>query len=356
MEKLNLTPTINLQRADKNGKHAIRIRSTVKRKVTYYPTKISVFEYQFVNKEVVKHPNKVLLNASIRKKMAEIEKGVLEGALRISHKEIDFLKFCEAKIKQQKVRDSIGTWKHKNSYLNKFKEFRSSLNFKEITPGLMMEYESFCKKKGNAHNTIWSSVKFVREMVNEVLKDEKPGSNPLENYKPPQYINPVRNYLVDTEIDKIERLASESKSDKLVKVANWFLFSCYCGLRYEDVRTFDKSSIIDGRLILRTGKSKTDVSIKIHPRLKNILERISYEVMSNQKINDYLKIIAERCEIEKNLTYHVARHTFAVYFLDHGGSIETLSKLLGHKKLTTTQIYGKITNVRIDKEVEAVWG
>jgi integrase len=193
-------------------------------------------------------------------------------------------------------------------------------------------------------------------MINAALNDGAIKGNPLKGYKSPAYVDPVRDYLTDEELNKIENFAEKSKSEKLVKVANWFLFSCYSGLRYEDVRTFNKKSIINDRIILRTEKSKTDVSIKIHPKLKNVLENISSEVISNQKMNDFLKVIAETCQIQKNLTFHLARHTFAVYFLNHGGSMETLSKLLGHSSLRTTSIYGKITDIRIDSEMDKVWG
>jgi integrase len=169
-------------------------------------------------------------------------------------------------------------------------------------------------------------------------------------------VNPERGYLTDEEIEKIEKFASKSKREVLIKVANWFLFGCYTGLRYADVRNFDKKKIVGDRIILRTEKKKKDVSIKLHPKLKSVLDKIDPYVFTNQKMNEYLKIIAEHCEIEKNLTFHLARHTFAVYFLNHGGSMETLSKLLGHSSLKTTSIYGRITDIRIDSEMDKVWG
>jgi len=355
MEKLNLTPTINLQRADKEGKHAIRIRSTIKRKVKYHGTGISVLKNQFKNKEIVSHPNKNLLNASIRSMMAEIEKDFLEGSLNIKPDK-DFYQFCEAKIKQQKSKDSSGTWRHKKAYLSKLKQFKPRLRFSEINPSFMLDFENYCRKIGNKPTTVWSSIKFIRTMVNAGLDDGVITGNPLKKFKGQSYINPERSFLTEEEIDRIEQFAVSSKREVLVKVANWFLFGCYTALRYSDVRNFDHSKIVGERIILRTEKAKTDVSIKIHPKLKAILMRIEPDVFTNQKVNEYLKIIAENCGIEKNLTFHSSRHSFAVYFLNHGGSMETLSKLLGHSSLRTTSIYGKITNLRIDDEVDKVWG
>ena len=228
-------------------------------------------------------------------------------------------------------------------------------NFSDITPALLMEYEKYCKSLGNSGNTIWGSVKFVKQMINAALNDNIIQTNPLRGYKAPQYVGPERDYLTDKELEQIEKFSRQSTSEKLVKVSEWFLFSCYTGLRYGDVKNFDKSKIVGDRIILRTGKKKKDVTIKLHPKLSEILLRIKPGVYSNQKMNDYLKIIAERCDINKALSYHLARHSFAVYFLNHGGRMETLSKILGHSNLRTTQIYGKITDITQDEEMDKVW-
>lgn len=354
MDKLNLTPTINLQRSDKDGKHAIRIRSTVKRKVSYYSTGISVLENQFRNKEIVNHPNKNLLNASIRSKMNEIEKGVLEGSLNIKT-DANFYQFCENKIEQQKSQDSLGTYRHKLAYLTKLKKFKSRLQFSEINPSFMLDYENFCREKGNKPTTVWSSIKFIRTMVNAGLNDGVITGNPLRKFKGQSYVNPERSFLTDEEIERIEKFAATSKRETLVKVANWFLFGCYTGLRYADVKNFDKSKIVGERIILRTEKKKTDVSIKLHEKLRSVLDKIEPGVFTNQKMNEYLKIIAEKCEIDKSVTCHTSRHSFAVYWLTKGGSIESLSKILGHSSIKTTQIYGKVIDLKIDTEMDKVW-
>lgn len=358
MVKLNLTATINLQRPDKKGLYPVRIRQTVKRKVSYHSTGIMILEDQFESGIIVKHPNKVSLNAVIRNKIVEIEKNFIEGkVLKInSGFSPAFDAFCKAKIKQQKSRDSHGTWKHKNSYLKKVNTFRPSLRFNEITPSFMLDFENYCRGLGNKPTTVWSSIKFITTMINAAIDDKVITDNPKQGYKTEAYKNPERQFLTEEEIERIEKFASTSKNETLVKVANWFLFGCYSGLRYADVKNFSKKKVMNGRLILRTGKSLADVSIKLHPKLKAIIEKISPRVFTNQKLNEYLKIVAEKCDIEKNITFHTSRHTNAVYFLNHGGSMETLSKILGHSKIATTSIYGKITNLRIDKEIDKAWG
>lgn len=356
MDKLNLCAVLNLQRKDKKGRCAIRLRSTVKRKVSYYATGISVLPEQFENGEIIRHPNKVQLNTEIRDLMHEFERNILEGKFTGKIKGQDFFTFSTKKIEQTKSKDSHGTWKHKKSYLKKLKEFAPDLHFPQITPSFMLDYENYCRSKGNKDTTVWSAVKFIKTMVNAARNDNVITVNPMRGYKAAAYVNPVRSYLTDHEIELIEKFANENTNPTLVKVANWFLFACYSGLRYDDIKNFDKRNIVDGRIILRTGKFKVDVSIKIHPKLLAILEKIQPKVFTNQKMNDYLKLIGIESKIDKNITMHVARHTFSVYFLNHGGSIETLSKILGHSSTKVTSIYGKITNIRIDSEIEKVWG
>lgn len=354
MDKLNLKIVLNKQRADRDGKYPVRIRTCVKRKVKYYNTGVSVSEDHFLKGQIIKHVNRDYLNAAIKKKVHQIETDHLEGHLNIK-KTIDFFEYSTKKIEQQKKKLAPGTYRHKLAYLEKVRLFKPKLFFSQITPAFLSEYEDHCRGKGNKPTTVWSSIKFIKTMVNAALNDGIIKDNPMKGYKMPTYTNPQREYLTDKEIKEIEKFAEETQSEKLKKVANWFLFSIYTGLRYDDIRTFDKKKIVGDRIILRTGKSKSDVSIKIHPKLKTILDKISPNVLPNQKVNDYLKLIAEACEINKPLSFHIARHSFSVYFLNHGGSMEALSKLLGHTNLSTTQIYGKITNLRLDAEIDKVF-
>lgn len=350
---LNLTPTINLQRPNLKGFCPVRIRSTVKRKVTFYPTGINVLPEQWENKEVIKHPNKILLNRAIRDKIIEIE-NTYEQTTPVK-KIHDFYAHCETKIAQQKSRDSHGTWKHKKSYLNKVRKFKPHLQFAHITPSFMLDFENYCRAQGNKPTTVWSSIKFLKTMVNAARNDGVVTGNPMRGYKAEPYVNPVREYLTDNEIESIEKFSSQTTNPTLKKVADWFLFGCYSSLRYADIKNFDKKKVVDGRIILRTEKFKTDVSIKVHPKLSNVLDRICPNVFANQKMNDYLKIIAVKCDIDKVLTFHCSRHTFAVYWLNHGGDMDTLSKILGHTTTRVTQIYGRITNLRIDAAIDKVF-
>lgn len=135
-----------------------------------------------------------------------------------------------------------------------------------------------------------------------------------------------------------------------------FLFGVYSGLRYSDLTKFDKTkNVQNGNIVMQTQKSKTVISIKIHSKLLEAVNRINGPLSTNQDYNRSLKAVALACNIDKPLTSHIARHTFAVMWLNRGGSMDVLSRLLDHNKLETTQIYGKITSSRVDNEVMNVF-
>ena len=145
-----------------------------------------------------------------------------------------------------------------------------------------------------------------------------------------------------------------------------FVFACYTGLSYIDVKNLTKDNIvrgIDGSNWIYTSRQKTDqpVKIPILDTAQYIIEKYKEEmkseehllpVYSNQKINEYLKKIATKTKIHKNMSFHCARHTFATTItLSNGVPIETVSKLLGHSKLSTTQIYARVLESRISDDI-----
>ncbi len=149
-----------------------------------------------------------------------------------------------------------------------------------------------------------------------------------------------------------------------------FIFACFTGLAYIDVRNLTKENIrtsFDGKPWIMTHRHKTQTPVNV-PLLKvpqMLLKK--YEgtlpdgrllpVLSNQKLNSYLKEIADLCGIEKNITFHLARHTFATTMtLAKGVPIETVSKMLGHTNIVTTQIYARITNDKIGRDMQLLAG
>ena len=171
--------------------------------------------------------------------------------------------------------------------------------------------------------------------------------------------------------DELHTIASkEFSTERLSHVRDIFIFSCYTGLAYSDVKKLKRTEIavgVDGEKWIFTKRQKTDTSSRI-PLLPTSLELLNkykdhpqcvngklLPILSNQKMNAYLKEIADTSGINKNLTFHIARHTFATTVtLSNGVPIETVSKMLGHKNLRTTQHYAKILDIKVSEDMKAL--
>jgi site-specific recombinase XerD len=175
--------------------------------------------------------------------------------------------------------------------------------------------------------------------------------------------------LTENELEKITNY--DISIERIRVVRDIFLFSCYTGLAYADVKKLKRTDIVDGidggKWII-SRRQKTDITARIpllQPALDIILKYAFYPqctgtncvlpVLTNQKMNAYLKEIADCCGINKSLTYHIARHTFATTItLSNGVPIETVSKMLGHRNLKTTQHYAKILDNKISHDMQGL--
>ena len=175
-----------------------------------------------------------------------------------------------------------------------------------------------------------------------------------------------REFLTKEEIQLM--LYKKLHAPRLEQVRDIFMFCCYTGLSYSDVKKLTKDNLvkgIDGEMWIKTNRIKTNTpsNIPLLPTALMILDNykdhievingdVLLPVLSNQKSNAYLKEIADLCGIKKNLTTHLARHTFATTItLSNGVPIESVSKMLGHKSLRTTQHYAKILDSKVSDDM-----
>ena len=179
----------------------------------------------------------------------------------------------------------------------------------------------------------------------------------------------VPTFLTKSELHSVAQ--KEFVSERIIQVRDIFLFSCYTGLAYADVKKLKRIEIVtgfDGQQWVSTSRQKTDTASRIplspaaieiinryanHPQCQN--EGRLLPVLSNQKMNAYLKEIADICGVNKQLTYHTARHTFATTVtLANGVPIETVSKMLGHKNIKTTQHCARILDSKVSEDMEVL--
>ena len=243
----------------------------------------------------------------------------------------------------------------------------SDIEITKIDHAFVTDYEFWLRSVRNcANNTAVKYIKNFNKIIKLCLANDWLDKNPFANYK--SKVKEVeRVYLSEEEILNI--INKDFKTERLSLVRDIFLFSCFTGLAYIDVKNLTKSHIsigIDGEKWIFTHRQKTETASKIpilpvtqmiidkyanHPKSNN--EDKLLPILTNQKMNAYLKEIAGVCEIEKELTFHIARHTFATTVtLTNGVPIESVSKMLGHKNLRTTQHYAKVLDKKVSEDMK----
>ncbi|MBP2284858.1 site-specific recombinase XerD [Flavobacterium sp. CG_23.5] len=242
----------------------------------------------------------------------------------------------------------------------------SDIEIDKINHAFITDYEFYLRSVRNcANNTAVKYIKNFSKIIKICLANNWIERNPFSNYKA-KVREVERVYLSEGEIQNI--INKDFKTERLSLVRDIFLFSCFTGLAYIDVKNLTKSHIsigIDGEKWIFTHRQKTEAASKIpilpitqmiidkyedHPECCN--QNKLLPILSNQKMNAYLKEIAGVCEIEKELTFHIARHTFATTVtLTNGVPIESVSKMLGHKNLRTTQHYAKVLDKKVSEDM-----
>lgn len=358
--KHNIKAVLNKDRKDKNGKSHLRIRTTIKRKVSYVSTNIILLATEWDGRQIINHPNKVLLNIALRDAINKHERKLLESAIsgeavtKAVNSKITFDEYANKKILEWTGKYSPDSIKHRKSYLVRVNEKFPGIKLKDITPGTLNLLEDYCRKIGNADNTIVSYTKFVKTVINCAVEDKLLTENKLLKVDGVKYKNPLRTTLTMSEVEQFEGFADNPKySVSLRNVASYFVFACYCGLRYADVKGF--KGLKSSKVLVKTEKTGSIVSIHATTQIIRAVGRLTKKIIANQKCNEALKTIAEKLDIDKDITFHTARHSFATNFITNGGRLEVLARLMGHSTTKTTSIYAKISDIIADAEMKKVW-
>lgn len=243
----------------------------------------------------------------------------------------------------------------------------SDIDITKIDHAFISDYEFWLRSVRNCNNN--TAVKYIKnfnKIIKICLANDWIDKNPFANYK--SKVKEVeRVFLTEKEIQSI--IEKDLKSERLSLVRDIFLFSCFTGLAYIDVKNLTKEHIsigIDGEKWIFTHRQKTESASKIPilPVTQMIIDKYENHdqcmiqgrllpILSNQKMNAYLKEIAAICKINKELTFHIARHTFATTVtLTNGVPIESVSKMLGHKNLRTTQHYAKVLDRKVSEDMK----
>ena len=283
-------------------------------------------------------------------------------------------KMAEGNISKNTLHHYKTTEKYVNEFLLAHYKTKNVL-LRKINYKLITEFEYFLRKrkpvdhqKPMQNNGVMKHIERFRVVVKLAVKLDWITTDPFRNYQI-KFRKVERGFLEADELVKIEE--AEFKLPRLRLARDLFVFSCYTGLAYIDTIQLKPEEIhlgTDENYWIISNRQKTGVSMRIPilPKAWHIIQKYInnsrskyngtvFPVISNQKLNSYLKEVADLCGIPKNLTYHLARHTFATTVtLSNGVPIESVSKMLGHTSIKTTQIYARIVDSKLSDDMKSL--
>jgi integrase/recombinase XerD len=396
----SVSTVFRTDKVNKKGEAPIHFRIIKDRKISYIASGIMIpVDLWDAEKNRIKskHANSKRFNSFLSNKFAELQdtvfahetdtKSLTSRQLRnkiYGNKPTDFISFAENSLKKYLEEGKIGTHDKNKSILTKLKDYlkNTSISFQDITPEFLTQYESHLKTEhGNSTNTVHKDFKFIRKLFNDAYAQELIEHNiiPFNRYKM-KTEKTQRVFLGEDELKAIENLKL-TPGTRMELNRDMFVFASYAGgLRVSDMlqiqwKHFDGTNI--NFTIKKTGTQlsikvpnkglelinkhkpkKADKNAYIFPMLPSTLnlddpKEVDSAISSaTAYINKNLKFIAEKAEIDKPISFHISRHTWATRALKKGMSIDKVSKLMGHSAIKETQIYAKIVSSELDKAMD----
>lgn len=282
----------------------------------------------------------------------------LSNALDNAQMTGSFLKFVEHRVtKRQDIQES--TRRNHKKLVVALKDFKKLDSFSDVIRTNIVKFDEWLhSRKDYKQSTIASYHRYLKTYIHEAIRQELIKNDPYLGFRVDQGKPKQRRFLTPEELAKIESCKVATPS--LEKVRDMFIFQCYTGLAYSDMRKFDFHKVQQRgkRYVLHDVRKKTeeDFYIVLLPPAIEILRKYDYSlpIMTNEQYNMRLKLVADSAGIGKNLTSHMGRHTFATLSLNSGIKIEVLAQMMGHADIRTTQIYAKMINSTVEEAYSAL--
>lgn len=359
-------PTVSIVLKDYtrlDGSRNVFLRLTIQRRIKYFPLNVFVnpnhFKKGYVTQVDQDHQDKNSLLEFYRLKAKNIlfDYRIHDKTLTFERFQNDFFNnsygsdsfydFFERQIKLFTDKLSSGSIHNYNIQLRKLKEYRPELTFNDINLEFITAYEGYLKRhRQNNKNTVIKSISIIKSILNKAVEQGIIKENPIKGYELGR-IAGDRQFLSLEELDRLDQLYYKNllKANK-ANVLRYFLFCCYTGLRYQDIKKLCFKDIQDGQyLYLRMIKTKEFVRIPLIEKARALLPVPSFDnqpvfkVQTDQPTNRKLKEIMTAAGITKQISFHCARHTFATVSKSLGMDYDVISKILGHTDIKTTKIY-----------------
>lgn len=294
------------------------------------------------------------------KKGVEVTLPLLKEAVRAhlspSAKLTDFGKEIVANSERQLL-----TKQNYRTLFNNLERFRPGVLITDIDYQFVSRYDKWLRDSGIAHNTRTSRLRLLRAILNEAKKRDIISSNPFDRYRIPGMVS-KKGYLTMEQVEMLEQMELEGYEDL---VRDGFLVGCYTGLRFSDVVSLRQENIADGWLVKSMLKTKFTVEIPVRDlfdgkmmaliaKYGGDIGRLTKKLGPNATVNKTLRGLLNSIGADAKITFHSSRHTFATLLGQQGVDLPVVSKLLGHRKIQTTEIYREVDRRSIEIEVQRV--
>lgn len=365
---------------NKQGAALVQVEASLPKKKVYITTRVYIRPHQWdkSTSSIVSHPNAMALNAWIYEFILQLEsmelsmwkRGVVPTLVQLKDavkddrlSEVTFDSFGKSAIEHSSR--SKGTKNNLLCTLVMLSEYKPGYDWHDLTYSFLKDLEQHLRSKGAAVNTVAKHLRNIRTIIGEAISQGymSADDNPFKNFKikhekvPHRFLNP----------DELKKMENVNVSGKLAHVRDAFLFCCYTGLRFSDFKHLKEEYFtkIKGQPWLHIKTEKTGYDLKIplylvfdgkaldilgkYPSLKDFVS-----IGCNADTNRHLATLQQKARIKMRTTFHTARHTCATLLCHQGVPITTVQKILGHTKLTTTQIYSEVMADTIVRDLSNV--
>ena len=381
MRKISYRPIYNRKKQlNVEGKALLQIEAYLERRKVYFSTHIYLTPDQWDDRKklIKQHPNAEALNYKVREFIFALEEKelsiwrdgrsiTLQGLKDEFHSKTtrSFLSFAKDDIISSQAKES--TKRNRLTTYMLLSKFRSHIEFKDLNPSLVYDFERFLFENQFKTNTVAKHMKHFKAFVNSAINK---GYIDLNDYPFRRYhikmSETKHTFLLPEELEKLENMELDGRRQSLSQSLDAFLFCCYTGLRYSDFINLSEKNIvtIDKRpwLVFNTVKTGAEVKLpltflfegKAWKLLRKHKGHLSdfFSIKPNSTVNKELIRIGKIAGIEKHFSFHSARHTNATLLIYKGANITTVQKLLGHRNVTTTQIYSEVMGSTIIKDLK----
>ena len=371
MKKICYQPIYNRKKKlNAQGKALLQIEAYLEKRKIYFSTHIYLSPEQWDNKRklIRKHPHAEALNYQVKEFLIQLESKELslwkEGKIITLEslkeefslpKEKSFLNFVKKDIDASRNKES--TKLNLLSTYTLLSKFKSHIDFKELTHPFILDFEKYLFENGLQINTVAKHMKHFKTFVNLAIDKGYLAFNdyPFRRYRI-KTLKAKHTFLLPDELKQLESLELSGRKLVYKHSLEAFLFCCYTGLRYSDFTHLSDKNIVfiekQPWIVFTTIKTGTEVRLPLTLLFEGKAWKLLYKhqnhldeffcIKANSTVNKELIRIGKLAGIQKHFSFHSARHTNATLLIYKGVNITTVQKLLGHRNISTTQIYSEV--------------